>query len=191
MKSEIFRGRDSKIIVAFSSSFCFTDNTLRSQTYAKILDKQTGIIRYAEYNVRSDCDDDAHEQLHICLEEVRAHKQGAHFSQTIMLFIGCDLRGLTCEHSKLPYWQCSTVNMPQNTHHELANFVRDGVYSLPCACYNKCGQWIFFRQAHFAHNHNMQENWEAIGWHRAGKKRYFLCPACKVTWLDMTSSKVT
>ena len=106
------------------------------------------------------------------------HNVGEHFSEDIMYYIGCDLWGYKCEHSSLPYWQCSIHKLPEQGHPALIEFVKAGVYSLPCHNYRQCGHWILFRQAHFEINENMERKWKALGWRKGGKRKYFTCPDC-------------
>ena len=140
--------------------------------------KYTGVITYAEYSQYAGGDAQSNEKLRKCLHEVMHHDAGKHFSQDIMYYIGCDLWGYKCEYSFLPYWQCSIHKLPATGHPLLIAFVEAGVYSLPCHNYRQCGHWIFFRQAEFEINENMESKWKALGWHKGGKRKYFTCPDC-------------
>ena len=115
------------------------------------------------------------------LQQVSAHRHGEMIPREVLSYIGGEVHGnVICYYSKVPMYSCNIQNIAATCPAVLREFIKAGVYSVPCRYMHKCNQWMFFRQADYGKHVNMTPAWEQNHWHRTKTKpKYFICPACR------------
>ena len=146
------------------------------------------------------------------LDQVSTHVSQEPFAANLLDVIGGQLEAsVCCKHSNKPMYWCSVVNIPAECPEALKEFVKGGVFSMPCGLYDSCRNWMCFRWADFDNSDSIERphlashigkhttgiahwkahnwhhtfgsfRWEAHNWHRTfGRPKYFICPACRMS----------
>ena len=120
-------------------------------------------------------------ELH--LQYIRNHISQKPIPKSLVAFTGESVRCQDpargrCTWSGKPQYRCILAGVPEETHPEIRKFFHIGVFSCPCAAFEDCGEWLFFRADDFPRNLiSEQQAWEAAGWRRShSTPKYFLCP---------------